>query len=81
MAIDRDNLTAGTRLRGLIAAGDVTVIAVEPHGETVLNVVYRSDDGQIGDRLVTLDDLADIELATASRWSFSAPGGPFKLAS
>lgn len=48
MAIDRDNLTAGTRVRGLVAAGDVTIVAVEPHGSTVLNVVYRFADGPVG---------------------------------
>ena len=81
MAIKRDDLTAGTRVRGLVAAGDVTLVAVDSHGENVLNIVYRADDGQIGDRLVTIDDLATMELASVSRWSFDAPGAAFKLAS
>ena len=52
-------LKSGLRLRGLVAAGDVTIVAVEPHGESILNVVYRGDDGQIADRLLTVDDLAN----------------------
>jgi SNF2 family DNA or RNA helicase len=81
MALDKSDLKAGTRVSGLVAVGDVAIIAVEPHGDSVLNVVYRTDDGHIGDRLVTLDDLAKINLATGARWKFDAPGAPFKLAS
>ena len=81
MAIDRLELKSGTRVRGLVAAGDVTVVAVEPHGDAVLNVVYRTDDGQIFDRLVAADDLLHMEIATGFRWSFDAPGDSFKLAS
>jgi superfamily II DNA or RNA helicase len=81
MAIDSDELTAGVRVRGLIAAADVTVIAVEPHGDSVINVLYRSDDGHVGERLVTLADLAAMDTATGPRWTFDAPGAPFKLAS
>lgn len=54
MSLEQQDLVAGTRIRGLVAAGDVTVVAVEPHGDAILNVVYRTDDGQIGDRLVTV---------------------------
>jgi superfamily II DNA or RNA helicase len=81
MAVKLDDLKAGVRVAGLVTANDVTIIAVEVHGSTVANVVYRTDDGQIGDRLVTVTDLGNIELATGERWSFDAPGGPFKLAS
>ncbi|MGD9793991.1 MAG: helicase-related protein, partial [Acidimicrobiia bacterium] len=63
------------------AAGDVTIVAVEPHGDAILNVVYRGDDGKIADRLLALDDLARIEVATGRRWSFDADGAAFKLAS
>lgn len=74
-------LKSGQRVRGLVAAGDVTIVAVEPHGDAVLNVVYRGDDGHIADRLLTVDDLARIEVATGRRWSFDADGVAFKLAS
>jgi len=74
-------LKAGLRVRGLVAAGDVTIVAVEPHGDAILNVVYRGDDGHIADRLLTLEDLGRIEVATGRRWSFDADGAAFKLAS
>jgi superfamily II DNA or RNA helicase len=81
MGIELNDLTAGLRLRGLVAAGEVTVVAVEAHGDGIANVVYRSDDGQIGDRLVTSADVRGFEVATGARWSFDAPGDAFKLAS
>jgi SNF2 family DNA or RNA helicase len=75
------DLTTGTRVRNLTSSGDVVVIAVEAHGDNVVNVVYRSDDGTIGDRLLTFDDLALIEKASGRRWAFDADGAAFKLAS
>jgi len=74
-------LKTGLRVRGLVAAGDVTIVAVEPHGDGIVNVVFRADDGSIGDRLVTVDDAAEIEAATGLRWTFDADGAAFKLAS
>jgi superfamily II DNA or RNA helicase len=71
----------GLRLSGLVAAGPVTIIAVEPHGEGIVNVVFRLDDGQIADRLITADDAAGVELASGDRWTFDADGAAFKLAS
>jgi superfamily II DNA or RNA helicase len=74
-------LKAGLRVRGLVAAGDVTIVAVEPHGDGIVNIVYRSDDGHIGDRLLTSDQAAGVEVATGHRWTFEADGAAFKLAS
>jgi superfamily II DNA or RNA helicase len=81
MTVEMHELKAGLRVRGLVAAGDVTIVAVEPHGDAVLNVVYRGDAGNIADRLLTLEDLGRIEVATGRRWSFDADGVAFKLAS
>lgn len=74
-------LKSGLRVRGLVAAGEVTIVAVEPHGTDVANVVFRSDGGQISDRLVTAEQLEAMEVATGRRWTFDADGAAFKLAS
>jgi superfamily II DNA or RNA helicase len=74
-------LKSGLRVRGLVAAGEVTIVAVEPHGDGVANVVFRSDEGQIADRLVTSEQLAAMEVASGRRWTFDADGAAFKLAS
>ena len=79
--IELHELKIGLRVRGLVAAGDVTIVAVESHGDGIVNVVYRADDGQIADRLLTADDAARVEEASGWRWSFDADGAAFKLAS
>ena len=78
---DLGELKAGLRVRGLVAGGDVTIIAVEQHGPDILNVVYRDDGGSISDRLLTAEQLDDITIATGRRWTFGADGAAFKLAS
>lgn len=39
MAIERLELKSGTRVRGLVAAGDVTIVAVESYEDILRNVV------------------------------------------
>lgn len=81
MSFELGQLKPGLRVRGLVAAGDVTVVAVEPHGDGVVNVVYRGDDGQIADRLLTAEQSAGVSVASGRRWTFDADGAAFKLAS
>ena len=76
-----NDLKTGSRVRGLVAAADVTIIAVEPHGDGIVNVVYRGDDGQISDRLLTAEQAAGVSVASGRRWTFDADGASFKLAS
>lgn len=76
-----NDLKTGSRVRGLVAAVDVTIIAVEPHGDGIVNVVYRGDDGQISDRLLTAEQAAGVSIASGRRWTFDADGASFKLAS
>ena len=76
-----NDLKTGSRVRGLVAAADVTIIAVEPHGDGIVNVVYRGDDGQISDRLLTAEQAAGVSIASGRRWTFDADGASFKLAS
>jgi superfamily II DNA or RNA helicase len=79
--LELHELKTGLRVRGLVAAGDVTIVAVESHGDGIANVVFRLDDGQIADRLVTEDEATRIEVASDRRWTFDADGAAFKLAS
>lgn len=79
--LELHELKAGARVRGLVAAGDVTIVAVEAHGDGIVNVVYRGDDGHIGDRLLTPEQAAGVEVAAGRRWTFDADGAAFKLAS
>lgn len=79
--VELHELKPGLRVRGLLAAGAVTVVAVEQHGSDVVNVTFRSDEGRLGERLVTAEQAVAIEIASGGRWTFDADGAAFKLAS
>ena len=81
MEMELSDLTAGMRLTGVVAGSDVTVVAVQMHGQASATLTYRTADGVLGERLITVADLADISEAAESHWSFDADGAMFKLAS
>ena len=81
MATSFLDITAGTRLAGVVADGDVTVVALEAHGETSATLTYRTSDGHLGERILTCDDLAGITEVSQRRWTFDADGAMFRLAS
>jgi superfamily II DNA or RNA helicase len=81
LMIELHELKPGLRVRGLVAAGEVTVVAVESHGDGIVNVVFRGDDGHVADRLLTAEQAANVSAAFGRRWTFDADGGAFKLAS
>ena len=74
-------LAAGMRLSGMVADADVTVVAVEMHGSVSAVLTYRTGDGQLGDRIISADDLAGLSEVSERRWSFDADGAMFRLAS
>ena len=75
------DLAAGMRLSGVVAGGDVTVVAVDVHGAGSATLTYRTGDGGLGERIVTGDDLAGLSEVSGRRWSFDADGAMFCLAS
>lgn len=81
MALELEQLKTGLRVRGLVASGDVTIVAVEHHGDGIANVVLRGDGGEIAERPVAAKDLENAEVAYGRRWTFDADGAAFKLAS
>ncbi len=81
MGITFDDITAGERLSGVTADADVTVVAAQPNGDTSLTLVYRTDSGELGERILTTDDLVGIAVAHTRRWSFDADGAHLRLAS
>ena len=81
MEMELSDLTAGMRLSGVVAGSDVTVVAAALHGQASATLTYRTADGVLGERLITVADLADISEAAESHWSFDADGAMFKLAS
>ncbi len=79
------DITAGTRLTGIVvgegSAGIVTVVAISRHGRGSATLTYRTSQGQLGERIITANDLAGVFTAHRRRWSFDADGEMFRLAS
>ncbi|KLR61147.1 helicase family protein [Actinobacteria bacterium IMCC26207] len=81
MTIGFAEIASGGRLSGVIADGDVTVVAIEQHGPGSATLTYRSSSGQLGERIVTVEDLDSLTVVDEHRWSFNADGAMFRLAS
>jgi len=67
-------------MTGIEPAVVVTVVAVVPIAEGTVQLVYKTPDGALKDRLLNRADEASIDLATLERpWSFDGEGEAFKL--
>ena len=75
------DLNPGKRLAGVVADGDVTVVALDVHGAGSATLTYRSAGGTLGERIISLDDLAGFSEVSDQRWHFDADGAAFRLAS
>ena len=81
MTLEFGDLAAGMRLSGVVAVGDVTVVAVEMHGAISATLTYRTSDGRLGERIMLVDDLAGLAEVSERQWRFDADGAMFRLAS
>lgn len=74
------SITPGIALTGIEPTDVVTVVAVVPIADGTVQVIYKTPDGTLKDRLLNRADEAGIALATAERpWSFEGDGEAFKL--
>ncbi len=73
-------IAAKRRYAGIVAGADVEVVAVDQHGASA-TVTYRTSQGQLGEVVLTADDLTQVREVTERRWSFDADGAMFRLAS
>jgi SNF2-related domain len=75
-----ENLTAGLSLNGLEASAVATIVAVVPIAEGAVQLIYKTPDGTLKDRLLNRADEPNISIATTERpWSFEGDGEAFKL--
>jgi SNF2 family DNA or RNA helicase len=73
-------LKTGQAVVGLEPSAVATIVAVVPIGENAVQVIYKTPDGTLRDRLLNAADQAGIGLATAERpWSFDGDGATFQL--
>ena len=77
-----DQLVPGIRLRGLVSDGPVTVIGVQPFGQTAVKLTYEVETtGQPQTKLLFRSSQADLELVEGvNGWTFDADGAQFRLA-
>ena len=80
-ALEFDDLAAGKRLSGVVADGYVTVVAVDVHGPGSATLTYKATSGQLGERIISADDLSGLQEVSEQRWRFDADGAAFRLAS
>ena len=76
-----EDITTGLALTGLEPSVIGSVVAVVPIAEGTVQVIYKTPDGALKDRLLNRADEPNISIATTERpWSFDGDGDAFKLA-
>ena len=77
-----EDLAPGTEVTGLLPSEPATVIAVSWHGSTCVTLTYRTQSGEVGERLVFRDDEESLHIQAAAR-AFGFDGDPdrFRLVS
>jgi SNF2 family DNA or RNA helicase len=76
-----EDLTSGLSVVGLEPSLIATIVAVVPIADGAVQVIYKTPDGAIRDRLLGRSDEATIAIATQERpWAFDGGGEAFKLA-
>ena len=76
-----EEIAIGNSLSGVEPTLIVSVVAVRSIADGAVEVIYKTPDGTIHDRLLGRADEESINIATAERpWSFDGDGEAFKLA-
>ncbi|HDM8159540.1 TPA: DUF3883 domain-containing protein [Vibrio harveyi] len=75
-----EDIKKGSEINGIEPDEIVKIVSVDPLGEAALEIVYKTNQGRLGERMLFRSDEAKLKLATVGRaWSFDAPGKEFKL--
>jgi SNF2 family DNA or RNA helicase len=76
-----EDLKPGIQVNGILPNQSVTLIDVQWHGRSVIEVTYKRADGQPGNQLLYREHEASLTISqTAHLWQFDADGDTFKLA-
>ncbi len=77
-----EDLTPGTRIRGVLPEHPITVVAADWHGTNAITLTYRTDGGRTDAELLYRDDETRIEIESAgAAFAFDGDGKLFRLAS
>jgi hypothetical protein len=75
-----ESIAPGLSLSGLELSVIGTVVAVVPIADGACQVLYKTPDGALKERLLNRGDETNISIATTERpWSFDGDGEAFKL--
>ena len=77
-----EDLTPGTTIRGILPDATVTVVSVQWHGSSAIELTYKTPEGKVANELLYRHDEPRIEVVQEGRpWSFDGDGGLFRLVS
>jgi SNF2 family DNA or RNA helicase len=77
-----EDLQPNASVRGILPNGLVSVVNVQWHGSTALELTYKTAEGKVANELLYRYDEPRIELVEQGRpWSFDGDGGLFRLVS
>jgi superfamily II DNA or RNA helicase len=79
--LNLESITKNALISGIEPGQVVRIFSSDPLGTDALSIVYKTNDGRLGERVLFRADEANLSLAEAGRpWAFDAPGADFKLA-
>jgi len=77
-----EELTQGASVKGVLPGCLVTVVDVQWHGSTAVELTYKDPSGSLGNQLLFRDNEPTLEIVEAGRpWSFDGDGSTFRLVS
>ncbi len=80
--ISLEHLQRGLMVRGIVPGQIVTLIDVEWNGSNAVTVVYRQENGKVGDTLLYRENEPELEIVQAERlWAFDVDGALLRLVS
>ena len=76
-----ETITKNAVITGIESGHAVRIVSTDPLGDNAVSVVYKTNDGRLGERVLFRTDEANLALAEAGRpWGFDASAADFKLA-
>src|ERR1700732_1612304 len=77
-----EDLTQGASVEGVLPGCLVTVVDVQWHGSTAVELTYKDPSGSLGNQLLFRDNEPTLDIVEAGRpWSFDGDGSTFRLVS
>lgn len=74
-----EELKPGLRIDGLIPAQAITVIAAQWHGGDIVELTYKTNEGQLGQQVIFRKDQDNLSIAQTGSRAFDADASDFKL--